>query len=116
MLRLKRVYDSPKQTDGVRILVDRLWPRGLTRQEARIDRWIRSISPSTELRKWFHEHPRRWVEFKKKYKDELDTPAKRKVLDEIRGLANGRAATLLYASKNEKRNNAIALAEILKNS
>lgn len=114
MLTVKRVYEAPSEKDGVRILVDRLWPRGLTRREARIDRWVRSVSPSTELRKWFHKNRRRWGEFKKRYKEELDTPSKKKVLEEIKGLAKNRRVTLLYASKNEKRNNAVALRDILK--
>lgn len=114
MLKLKQVYLTPRETDGVRILVDRLWPRGLTRQKARIDRWIRSVAPSNSLSKWLHENPRRWAEFKKRYREELDTPSKKRVLEEIKGLARAKRVTLLFASKNGTRNNAVALLDILK--
>lgn len=114
MLRIKQVYDSPKENDGVRILVDRLWPRGLTRREARIDRWVRSIAPSDDLRKWFHQNTKRWGEFKKRYQEELETASKKRVLQGIKGLSKQRSVTLVYASESKKRNNAAALLEILK--
>ena len=108
--QLKRVYDPPASDDGMRILVDRLWPRGLSKEKARIDLWAKSVSPSDALRREFHAHPERWTEFLIAYKKELQgNPA----LDELRAIVGKHRTTLLYASRDEQHNNAIVLAAIL---
>jgi uncharacterized protein YeaO (DUF488 family) len=109
----KRVYEKPAKTDGFRVLVDRLWPRGLTKDKAHVDLWMKEIAPSGELRKWFHHEEGGWGEFEKRYKAEL---AKKKAqLGELQKLAkeHGRV-TLLFGSKDEKQNQAVVLAETLK--
>jgi uncharacterized protein YeaO (DUF488 family) len=110
-LKVKRVYDEPAKSDGFRVLVDRLWPRGLKKTGARIDEWLREIAPSTGLRKWFMHDPAKWVEFKKKYAAELNQHA-----DEVEKLAcesRKRTVTLLFAAKDAVHNNAVALKEYL---
>ena len=111
---LKRAYDPPSVNDGTRVLVDRLWPRGLTKDGARIDHWMRELAPSNELRKWFHERPTQWLAFRKKYLQELSTPEAATGLDQLHQLAKRRKPlTLVYASKNEEQNNAVVLKELL---
>ncbi len=109
-IKTKRVYESAECGDGKRVLVDRLWPRGLSRAGARIDLWLKEIAPSTELRRWFAHDPARWAEFKQRYREELDTKhdAVRQLLDEA---ATG--LTLLYSARDDTRNNAAALQEYL---
>ena len=109
--QVKRVYDSPHGNDGLRILVDRLWPRGLTKQDAAIDQWLRACAPSDELRKWFGHDRTRWEEFKKRYFAELR--AKEELLAPIRALARGKRVTLLFGSSDVEYNNAVALSEYL---
>ena len=112
MIETKRVYDKPTKADGFRVLVDRLWPRGLTKEKAHVDLWIKEIAPSDELRKWFHHEEGSWPEFAKKYKKEL--AGKGGLLTEVKQLLKKhRTITLLYGSKDEKRNQAVILAEIL---
>lgn len=110
-LRIKRVYDAPVTSDGVRVLVDRLWPRGLSKDQARIDHWLKEIAPSSQLRKWYNHNDSRWGEFKRRYFDEL------RVLDEpviqLQALINAHTVTLLYGARSEIHNNAVALAEFL---
>lgn len=109
--RLKRAYDAPSGDDGRRILVDRLWPRGLTKEKAAIDLWAKSVAPSDALRHEFHGHPDRWEEFVAAYRNELKgNPA----LAELRAIARKEPTTLLYASRDETRNNAVVLAMVLK--
>ncbi|GGI85684.1 hypothetical protein GCM10007112_23500 [Vulcanisaeta souniana JCM 11219] len=112
-IKVKRIYDEPDLSDGVRVLVDRLWPRGLSRERARIDVWLRDLAPSDELRRWFNHDPAKWDEFRLKYWSELDRNINdlSKLLSIIRG--NG-AVTLLYATRDRLRNNAVALAEYLR--
>jgi uncharacterized protein YeaO (DUF488 family) len=110
-IRLKRVYASPAAEDGVRILVDRLWPRGLTKREAAIDRWLRDLAPSTELRRWFGHDPSRWDEFQRRYGRELREQGE--LLKEVRSLARRRRVTLLFGAHDEQHNNAVALREFL---
>ena len=110
-LRCKRVYDAPAATDGTRILVDRLWPRGLTKARARVDHWVREIAPSTELRRWYGHDPVKWPEFKRRYFAELD--ARPEGVEALRGLIGKRRATLLFGSKELRLNNATALVEYL---
>lgn len=110
-LRIKRVYEKPRDDDGVRILVDRLWPRGLSREAARVDQWMKDIAPSDELRKWFAHREERWQAFRKSYLQELARHDDR--LKEIAGLSRRGPVTLVYAAKDEKRNNAVVLHEYL---
>ena len=113
MLQAKRVYDEPKKKDGFRILVDRLWPRGLSKEDANVDLWLKEISPSDKLRKWFSHDPKKWSGFKKKYKAELRTTTE--LLNRIKQIEQEeKIVTLLYAAKDEEHNNAIALIGILK--
>ena len=112
MIRTKRIYDEPKKEDGFRILVDRLWPRGLSKEKARTDLWLKDIAPSDELRKWFSHDPRKWSDFKKKYKKELKNNPE--LLNKIKRIdKKEKVVTLLYAAKDEEHNNALALKEIL---
>ena len=112
MIQTKRVYEKPSKEDGFRILVDRLWPRGLTKEKAHVDLWMKDIAPSDELRKWFHHEEMNWSEFVKRYKSELSK--KKELLGELKKLGNkhGRL-TLLFGSKDEKQNQAVILADIL---
>ena len=104
------MYDHPSDADGTRILIDRLWPRGLSKKDAQVDRWLKEVAPSTELRKWFGHDPEKWAEFKKRYRAELkDNPA----LAELIAVAREGDITLIYAAKDQERNHAIVLEEIL---
>ena len=107
--RLKRVYDDPAKTDGLRVLVDRVWPRGLTKGEAQIDDWLREIAPSAQLRKWFGHDPAHWKEFKKRYAAELKD--QREQLERLAQKAKKQMVTLLFGAKDIKHNNAVALKE-----
>lgn len=111
MIHTKRIYDLPSKDDGKRLLVDRLWPRGLSREAAEIDEWINEIAPSDELRKWFGHEPARWQEFRNKYKDELR--AKRELITKLKLESKKGTITLLYAAKDIEHNNAIVLKEVL---
>lgn len=110
MLRLKRIYDQPEKDDGVRILVDRLWPRGLNKEKAKVDLWLKNIAPSNELRKWFGHEPDKWDEFKKRYCAELK---KNSAVTQLKEYMKKGRVTLLYSAKDEKHNNAVALKEFL---
>ena len=111
---LKRVYEAPEKSDGVRVLVDRLWPRGLTKAEAAVKHWLRDLAPSNELRQWFHANPQGWTLFRKRYLKELGTAEASTAVEKLYELAAGRQKiTLLYASRNEERNNATVLKELL---
>lgn len=111
---LKRVYESPARGDGARVLVDRLWPRGLTKADAAIDEWLRDLAPSDELRRWYHAQPEEWVVFRKKYLKELKLPEAETALTQLYHLAHKKKRlTLLFASKNVARNNATVLKELL---
>ena len=110
MIRTERIY-NPVKSDGLRILVDRLWPRGLTKDEAKIDLWLKEIGPSNELRKWFGHDPDRWVEFKKKFFQELDQ--KKELVEQILIRAKEEDLILLYGAKDEEHNNAVALKEYI---
>jgi uncharacterized protein YeaO (DUF488 family) len=112
MLRVKRVYDTPDESDGRRILVDRLWPRGLSREKAAVDVWLKEASPSTELRKWYGHEPEKWDEFRRRYFAELD--ANEAAVAELRKEVGKGNATLLFGTKETERNNAVALLEYLK--
>lgn len=113
MIQIKRVYEKPVKDDGFRILVDRLWPRGLTKEKAHLDLWMKEIAPSAELRKWFHHEDGNWNEFVKRYKAEL--AKKKELLSELKKMEKKHGTvTLLFGSKDERQNQAEVLAEIVK--
>ena len=109
--KLKRIYEDADPGDGFRVLVDRVWPRGMTKQEAEIDLWIKDIAPSDDLRKWFGHDPERWDEFRRRYFQELDAMPER--VDELRRKLTEGNATLLFGARDEAHNNAVALFEYL---
>lgn len=110
-LKIKRIYEPPAAGDGLRILVDRVWPRGMSKEKAALDAWLKEVGPSTELRKWFGHKPERWAEFRKRYKAELKTnPA----FQGLKALVKGKRATLLFSATDEEHNQAVVLAEMLK--
>lgn len=111
MVKIKRIYDEPDAKDGLRLLVDRLWPRGLSKERAGVDRWLKEVAPSDELRRWFGHDPARWQEFRTRYLGELE--AHRALLDEVSDLAAKQSVTLLYAASDEEHNNAVVLKELL---
>jgi len=111
---LKRVYEPASRADGVRVLVDRLWPRGLTKERAAIDEWLRELAPSDELRHWYHARPDQWESFRKKYLQELAQPECQDGLRTLYELSRKKKRlTLLFGSKNEERNNALVLKQLL---
>ena len=111
---LKRVYEEPAASDGVRVLVDRLWPRGLTKEAAAVKHWLRDLAPSNELRQWFHANPEGWTLFRKRYMKELVAPAAAAAVEQLYDLAAGKKnVTLLYGSRNQERNNATVLKELI---
>jgi uncharacterized protein YeaO (DUF488 family) len=110
-LRLKRAYEPAEPEDGVRILVDRLWPRGVSKEEAALRVWDKDIAPSTELRQWFGHDLQRWPEFKRRYRAELRQHAQE--LDRIRALAKTQTVTLVYSAHDEEHNDAIVLKDVL---
>src|ERR1700739_412382 len=111
-IRIKRVYEEPNEADGTRILVDRLWPRGLTKEKARVDLWLKDVAPSTELRKWFAHDPEKWSEFQKRYRAELARNREHVLL--LQEAAAKGPVTLLYGAKDEKQNEAIVLQALLR--
>lgn len=110
-IRLKRAYEKASKDDGSRILVERLWPRGLSKERAAVDLWLKDVAPSTELRKWFNHIPERWDEFQKRYHEELDQ--KPDVVDELRQKCRHGVVTFVYASHDEEHNGALALKTYL---
>jgi len=112
-IKLKRVYDLPELGDGRRILMDRLWPRGLKKEEARIDEWMKELAPSDKLRKWFSHDPAKWNEFKLKYMKELEEASKRNSIKKLAQKCRSEKVTLLYAAKDDQHNNAMVLKEFL---
>ncbi len=111
MVKTKRIYDPPASEDGKRVLIDRLWPRGIKKEEARIDEWLRDIAPSTELRKWFSHDPAKWEEFRKRYKKELSNNAE--LLKKLKAEADNGIITLLFAARDAEHANAAVLKEVL---
>jgi len=113
-LALKRVYEKPAREDGARVLVDRLWPRGLTKEAAAVDLWLRALAPSNELRKWYHENSAEWTLFRSRYARELRKPEATRALQQLLELmSRNKPITLLFASTNLERNNAVALKEMV---
>ena len=109
--KIKRVYEQPDKADGTRILVDRLWPRGLTKDKARVDLWLKEIAPSTELRQWFHQDPSQWAEFKARYQAELKENDEHVAL--LKSEIEKGPVTLLYGARDEEQNQAVVLKEFL---
>ena len=110
-IQLKRVYEEPSKYDGTRILVDRLWPRGLTKEKARVDLWFKEIAPSTGLRKWFAHDPAKWPEFRARYKAELKRNGSQLAL--LKQATTRGSTTLLYGAKDTEHNEAVVLNELL---
>lgn len=113
MIRVKRVYEKPEGSDGVRILVDRLWPRGIEKRKARIDEWRKDLAPTNVLREWFGHDPARWEEFQLRYRNELGAAGKREDLEALAKRAKKGTVTLVYAARDEARNNAVVLRELI---
>lgn len=111
MIQLKRVYDGPAESDGLRILVERLWPRGIRKERARVDLWLKELAPSTELRKWFGHDPERWAEFQQRYWSELEQ--KGDLLALLKHRTTEGPVTFVYAAHDEERNSAVVLKEFL---
>jgi uncharacterized protein YeaO (DUF488 family) len=110
-IRLKRAYDRSSPEDGLRVLVDRLWPRGLGKSEAAIDRWLKEVAPSGELRRWFGHDPRKWDEFRRKYQAELS--GRGELLRELRQAAREGPLTLVYSARDREHNQAVVLRDVL---
>ena len=110
-IRIKRAYLPPASRDGARILVDRIWPRGLRKGEAAIERWMKEVAPSTALRRWYGHDPARWEMFRQRYRAELK--GKAAILDELRTIAGESSLTLVYSARDEQHNQAVVLREVL---
>lgn len=113
MIRIKRVYSEPSARDGIRILVDRVWPRGFSKERARIDAWQKDLAPSTPLRKWFAHDPAKWIVFRKRYRKELIQSARVDELKELAALSRGRTVTLVFGAVDEEHNQAVVLKELI---
>jgi uncharacterized protein YeaO (DUF488 family) len=111
MIKLKRVYEKPPSSDGVRVLVERLWPRGLTKRRAAVDLWLKDIAPSPALRKWFGHDPVRWMQFQERYRRELQE--KKDAVRQLKQKGKAETVTLVYAARDEEHNGALALKRIL---
>jgi uncharacterized protein YeaO (DUF488 family) len=110
-IQLKRAYEKPERTDGTRILVDRLWPRGLTKEKAGIDLWLKEVAPSTELRKWFRHDPKKWRNFRRRYLTELKQHSA--PLQLLKSKAKEGVVTLIYGARSQEHNEAVVLKEVL---
>jgi uncharacterized protein YeaO (DUF488 family) len=112
-VRVRRVYDEPEPEGGTRVLVDRIWPRGLTKDKARLDQWFKQVAPSTELRKWYSHDPERFEEFGRRYREELKDAERAQALKHLRELAKGGTLTLLTATKHAEISAAAVLADLI---
>ncbi|MET7394329.1 DUF488 family protein [Dactylosporangium sp. NPDC005572] len=112
-VRTRRIYDDPQGGDGRRVLVDRVWPRGLRKDADRFDEWLREVAPSTELRRWYGHRPERFAEFRKRYEGELSAPERQEALGHLRDLAQARPVTLLTATRDLEHSHAAVLAGVL---
>lgn len=110
-VRLKRPYEPPAASDGTRVLIDRLWPRGVRKDAAALDLWLKDIGPSTELRKWFGHEPSRWAEFRRRYADEI--AQKPQLLTQLRDIARQGVLTMVYSAHDEQHNDALVLQELI---
>ena len=108
---MKRIYDPASETDGYRVLIDRLWPRGISKSRAQLDEWARELAPSTELRTWFRHDPSRFQEFRRRYEAELSSQKEK--LGELRARARTGKLTLLYAARDTEHNDAVVIAEVI---
>jgi uncharacterized protein YeaO (DUF488 family) len=113
MIKLKRVYESPSPRDGLRVLVDRLWPRGLTKERAAVDLWAKDVAPSTELRKWFGHDPAKWKQFQIRYRKELQEKEKKDALHRLKETSEERNVTLVYGARDAEHNEALVLKKVL---
>lgn len=113
MIAIKRVYDPPSRGDGSRVLVDRLWPRGVKKEEVKVEKWMRQLGPSNELRQFFSHDPARWQEFRRRYLNELKRPQAASLLAELLEIARSGTLTLVYSAKDREHNQAIVLKELL---
>ena len=113
MIKTKRIYEDPSPEDGYRVLVDRLWPRGLTREKAHVDEWLKEAGPSDSLRKWFHDYPDKWEEFKDRYTEELRKKAE--ILNKIASKGAKGRVTLLFSYRDSEHNQAVVIKEFLEN-
>lgn len=113
-LRIKRAYEPKEKSDGCRVLVDRLWPRGLTKAKAAIDHWFKEVAPSADLRRWFDHRADRWAEFQKRYRAELTGEPQRALLNALTAIAAAGPTTLLYSARDEQHNQAVVLAAVLR--
>jgi uncharacterized protein YeaO (DUF488 family) len=113
MIAIKRAYEPPSRADGVRILVDRVWPRGVKKENAHLRKWMRDLGPSSQLRKFFGHDPARWDEFRKRYLAEIERPETAPMLAELTDLAREGTLTLVYGAKDEQHNQAVVLKELL---
>jgi uncharacterized protein YeaO (DUF488 family) len=112
-IQVRRVYDPPTPGDGYRVLIDRIWPRGLRKAQARLDAWPKELAVSADLRRWFGHDPERWGEFRQRYRDELYTPERRAALQALAQRAREGPVTILYGARDTEHNNAVVLAEVL---
>jgi uncharacterized protein YeaO (DUF488 family) len=110
---IKRAYEDPSKDDGYRVLVDRVWPRGRSKQKLALDQWARDLAPSAQLRKWFGHIPKRWEVFQQRYRAELDTEEAQEQIRRLLTDANGQLITLIYGAKDEEHNQAIVLRDVL---
>jgi uncharacterized protein YeaO (DUF488 family) len=113
-VRVRRVYDEPRPDDGTRVLVDRIWPRGLTKDKARLDQWLKQVAPSTELRKWYGHDPERFEEFGRRYREDLEDAERAQALEHLRELARSGTLTLLTATKHAEISEAAVLADLIR--
>ncbi len=111
MIKTKRIYEEPEPEDGYRVLVDRLWPRGLTRERAHVDEWLKEAGPSDDLRRWFHDHPDKWDEFKASYTEELRKKAE--ILNKIASKGAKGRVTLLFSYRDPEHNQAVVIKEFV---
>lgn len=116
MIRIKRVYEKPSGRDGIRILVDRVWPRGCTKEQARLDAWRKDLAPSTALRAWFGHDPAKWMEFQTRYRNELSLPAQKSAVEDLARLAHAQTITLLYGASDTEHNQAVVLKDCIDNA
>jgi uncharacterized protein YeaO (DUF488 family) len=112
-VQTKRAYDPPEAADGRRVLVDRVWPRGLTKERLQIDDWARDLAPSTALRKWFGHDPARWEEFARRFREELDDPPRTELLSTLQAAAAHGTLTLVYGAKDREHNQAVVLRDVI---
>ncbi|MBZ5564218.1 MAG: DUF488 family protein [Acidobacteriia bacterium] len=113
-VQTKRAYESPSPQDGYRVLVDGLWPRGLTKEKLRVDEWMRAIAPSATLRKWYGHKPEKWEEFRRRFRAELEKPPRKELLDELIKRARKEKVTLVFGARDAQHSNATVIAEMIR--